>query len=362
MALRRLIGLAFLVLLCAGAARADYPGALDLIKRGNFSAAITALRGPADAGDARAQVSLGFMYEYGRGTPQDLAAALHWYKKAADQGDKKGAAAYRQVIAKIAKRQESPPPPIVTPSPPAASSPLASTRTPADALGLEGAKQLGNSIGTAYFVSRRGHLLTNHHVVKNCRDVRITGPSAPLAIEGQLSDDQRRPEVVAMDEQIDLALLHTRVAVLETVSFRAGRGARLGEDVLVVGYPLQGFLSSVNVTKGSVSAIGGLGNDRFRFQFTAPIQIGNSGGPVLDRGGKLMGMVVEKLNALKIAKITGDLPQNVNFAIHGAVARLFLDGQGVEYAVSPPGDDREPEDVATQALKYTVHLTCAAFW
>ena len=83
---------------------------------------------------------------------------------------------------------------------------------------------------------------------------------------------------------------------------------------------------------------------------------------VHSRGGKLMGMVVEKLNALKIAKITGDLPQNVNFAIHGAVARLFLDGQGVEYAVSPPGDDREPEDVATQALKYTVHLTCAAFW
>jgi S1-C subfamily serine protease len=93
---------------------------------------------------------------------------------------------------------------------------------------------------------------------------------------------------------------------------------------------LHGLLASeANVTAGIVSALAGIGNDARFLQVTVPIQPGSSGGPLLDLQSRVVGVVVGKLDALRVASVTGDIPQNVNFAIKSSVVRSFLQASGV---------------------------------
>ncbi|MGA2964318.1 MAG: serine protease [Candidatus Korobacteraceae bacterium] len=136
--------------------------------------------------------------------------------------------------------------------------------------------------------------------------------------------------LVAQDRNSDLALLKLADSVASFASFRAGRGPGLGEPILAAGYPLRGLLAStINVTGGNISVLAGIADDTSKFQITAPVQPGNSGGPLLDQAGNVVGVVVEKLNALSVAKWTGDIPQNVNFAIKGTIVQGFLEANRV---------------------------------
>ncbi|MEX2492949.1 MAG: serine protease [Nitrospirales bacterium] len=128
---------------------------------------------------------------------------------------------------------------------------------------------------------------------------------------------------------------------------------------MVVGFPLHGLLASeANVTTGSVSALAGIGNDTRFLQITAPVQIGNSGGPLLDEGGHIVGLVVSKLDAIHMAKATGDIPQNINFAIKGTVAKSFLDSQSVEYETETSSTSLEIADIGAAAKNFTLLLEC----
>ena len=202
------------------------------------------------------------------------------------------------------------------------------------------------SSGSGFIVSNQGHVLTNDHVIAECRDVRI-----PLS---------RSAAVVARDAGSDLALLKIPPAEVGDVArFRQGRGIRSGDDVVVVGFPLRGLLASeANVTRGAVSALAGPKEDRRLFQLTAPVQPGNSGGPVLDASGNVVGVVMAKLNALQIARTTGDIPQNVNFAVSAGTVRSFLDTQSVPYHTAPSTVELRPADVAARAKTFTVGVEC----
>jgi S1-C subfamily serine protease len=128
---------------------------------------------------------------------------------------------------------------------------------------------------------------------------------------------------------------------------------------VVVGFPLHGLLASeANVTTGTVSALAGIGNDTRFLQITAPVQPGNSGGPLLDAGGHIVGIVVSKLDAINIAKATGDIPQNINFAIKDTIAKSFLDSQSVEYETETSSTTREFADIGAAAKKFTLLLEC----
>ncbi len=146
----------------------------------------------------------------------------------------------------------------------------------------------------------------------------------------------------------------------EAAKLRSGRSVRPGDDVVVVGFPLRQVLApSAIVTTGTVSALSGLGNDTAKLQIAAPVQQGNSGGPLLDRHGLVVGVVQSKLNALRIAGATGDLPQNVNFAINGATLQSFLEANGVAFRAAPPaGATLSAADVGEQAARYTVAIEC----
>jgi S1-C subfamily serine protease len=132
----------------------------------------------------------------------------------------------------------------------------------------------------------------------------------------------------------------------------------LGEDILVAGYPLRGLLGGMNVTTGTVSSTSGLGGDARYLQITAPVQPGNSGGPLLDGAGSVVGVIVAKLDAMAVAKATGDIPQNVNFAIKSAVARSFLSIHDVEFRESTSANDKSRVAVAAEARSHTVLVEC----
>jgi serine protease Do len=135
---------------------------------------------------------------------------------------------------------------------------------------------------------------------------------------------------------------------------------RLGEPVAAFGYPLTGVLStSGNFTLGNVTALTGLMDDTRFVQVSTPIQPGNSGGPLLDENGNLVGVVTSKLNALQAMVATrGDIPQNVNFAIKGSVVATFLESNGVSFTVGNETTSLPPTDLAVLAKSLSVLVDC----
>jgi uncharacterized protein len=310
----------------------------------------------ADAGDARAMNSLGVMYQEGNGVMQDYIRAHFWYNVAAAQRAEnteadQGIEAGRKNRTTIEKR--------MTPFQVAEAQRLASTWKPSStgAFGNKpgtkksestSTKQPGSrkvvSTGSGFVVSRAGQVLTNHHVIEGCAQVRVV-PGGGV-------------KVIATDKTNDLALVAGSQDNASFSVFRDSR-ARLGEPVVAIGYPLRGLLASgPNVTTGAVSALAGPGNDTRLLQLSAPVQPGNSGGPLLDRSGQVIGVVSSKLNAIKVARITGDVPQNVNFAITGAAARAFLDAQGISYTTASSSRTLETADIAETAKRFTVVIEC----
>lgn len=129
--------------------------------------------------------------------------------------------------------------------------------------------------------------------------------------------------------------------------------------MIVIGFPLRGLLASeANITTGTASALAGIGKDTRFLQITAPVQPGNSGGPLLDYAGQIVGVVVGKLGALSLAKATGDIPQNINFAINSTVATAFLDANGVEYETEMFTKKMEPTDIGAIAQQFTLPIEC----
>lgn len=114
----------------------------------------------------------------------------------------------------------------------------------------------------------------------------------------------------------------------------------------------------MNLTTGSVSSTTGVGGDARYLQITAPVQPGNSGGPLLDSDGAVVGVVVAKLDAMAVARATGDIPQNVNFAIKSAIARSFLSIHDITYSESGQHKNKNRVMIGAEAQRHTVLLEC----
>jgi S1-C subfamily serine protease len=112
------------------------------------------------------------------------------------------------------------------------------------------------------------------------------------------------------------------------------------------------------VTTGTVTALAGIGDDSRFLQITAPIQPGNSGGPLFDISGNVVGTVVSTLDPMIVAKVTGSLPQNVNFAIKAGIVRGFLDAKGITYQTANSATRMDPADVSATGAKSVVMVEC----
>jgi len=202
--------------------------------------------------------------------------------------------------------------------------------------------------GSGVVIGVQGEVLTNSHVVGNCTKITVRSSSAASAAV-----------LVARDEKNDLAVVRSKLALSSVVAFREGGPVRAGDAVVTLGYPLSGLLATTaNLSVGNVSALAGLGDDSRYLQISAPVQPGNSGGPLLDASGHLVGIVTAKLDAVRIARFTGDVPQNVNFALKAEVARTFLDSKGIAYQTARSEQQLSPADVGDIARPFTVHIEC----
>lgn len=200
----------------------------------------------------------------------------------------------------------------------------------------------GPSSGSGFYVSATGDVLTNAHVVEGCRYAHI---------------NNQRVEVTAISNNFDLALLQAK-GPSPTFARFSPVPAKLNQDVTVVGYPLAGWLGGLNVTRGAVSSTTGLRGDETTMQISAPVQPGNSGGPVVDQSGTVVGVVVSKLDAALVQEVIGDIPQNINFAIRGSAAKLFLSLNGVEPNLASASATLAATEVAELAQGYSVQIHC----
>lgn len=202
--------------------------------------------------------------------------------------------------------------------------------------------------GSGVVISDRGDILTNFHVIKSCSSV-----TAQIGVEVEPA------VIVATDQGNDLATIRVKSPRPAVATFREGRPVRAGDPVVAIGYPLAGLLASTtNLSTGIVSALAGIGDDSRYLQISTPVQPGNSGGPLLDASGHLVGIVTAKLNAIRTLNITGDIPQNVNFAIKAEVAKAFLDSRGLSYRSARSDQQLTPSDIGEIARSFTVQIKC----
>ena len=203
------------------------------------------------------------------------------------------------------------------------------------------------SQGTGFFISSDGFAVTNAHVVAGCSAVRI---SSGLS-------SQTAADVIARDTSNDLALLKTNVTPKRIANLRAS--VKVGEGVSTFGYPLNGLLASAgNYTTGNVSALAGLNDDTRFLQISAPVQPGNSGGPLVDKAGRVVGIVTSKLNVLKLASLNQDMAQNVNFAIKASAVISFLDAYGAPFQSAKSDTEPQPADPVEEARSMTMMVGC----
>jgi hypothetical protein len=199
--------------------------------------------------------------------------------------------------------------------------------------------------GTGFAVADGSLVITNFHVVDGCKSVRIANVG-----DGRIK---------TIDPGNDIAIIQSARPIHQALRFRTEDPLKPGEEIIVIGFPLRGLLSSApTVTTGIVSSLAGLRDDRTRFQISAPVQPGNSGGPVLDKAGNVVGMVVSKLNVLRIARMTGDIPQNVNFAIPVSIITSVLDANSVKYEAGTFDGGKSTAQIVSAASPGVVSLEC----
>lgn len=207
--------------------------------------------------------------------------------------------------------------------------------------GLLGAppKELGVRGGTGFFISTDGGILTNNHVVERCLSVQIS-VGGPALHEAQ---------VKGTDKENDLALVYSDLKPTAVPALRTGVAS--GEAVAIYGFPLPGILAQSGVfTAGNVSALAGLGGDTTKLQMSSPLQPGNSGGPLLDQSGNVVGVAE--------ARLMGQLIENVNFAIKAEVAISFLKANNAQPNTAASTTPIGPAEIAERAKLYTVQVIC----
>lgn len=179
--------------------------------------------------------------------------------------------------------------------------------------------RLNGGTGSGFFVTDRGHIITNAHVVGDFLNVLIKDSLSSLY----------EARVIRVDKERDLALL---------VIDRKSKGLRIanstsdlkGEEVFAVGYPMPGVQGQESkITNGIVSSLSGIQGLDSWMQISAAIQGGNSGGPLVTAKGDVVGVVVAQVNTLKVLERSGSILQNVNYAIKSELLLDFLNRSSI---------------------------------
>lgn len=198
--------------------------------------------------------------------------------------------------------------------------------------------------GTGFFITKDGYLVTNNHVVKGAKRLRIRVQARTL--------DAR---VVKTSKAFDLAVLKVE-GTFEPLPLDFERQMSLGDAVFTIGFPnvdVQG--AAPKYTDGKVSSLSGMEDDPSQYQVSVPIQPGNSGGPLVADNGAVVGIVRAKLNDLTALEASGSVPQNVNYAVKAKYLKDLLETiPGIVQTIKTPAAEIKKGSAVEAAQGATV--------
>ena len=213
--------------------------------------------------------------------------------------------------------------------------------------GLEGRRLAG--LGSGFFVASDGSVVTSHHVVDDCAAISVT----PTFGEMKLAT------LVSSEKEVDLALLRADIDPPGIASVVTGDGPAVLSSAFVIGYPSQGLVTIEPI----LTAVDVVGRERNTSRGPAiivrgDIRRGNSGGPLLDAGGKVIGVVAAKVDSVNVYKTTGQVVREIGLASPGEVLEAFLKEQGVDYEVAQPGFPQPQERILEETRPFLVQIGC----
>jgi S1-C subfamily serine protease len=171
--------------------------------------------------------------------------------------------------------------------------------------------------GTGFLFGSQDYIITNYHVVKGTIEVTVKF----------LNGESINAEVIATDTQNDVAVLKlTKSPDFQSREMKFGDSSRvrMGDKVFTIGYPsinIMGF--KPKYTEGVISAVTGIKDNPTVFQTTVPIQPGNSGGPLFNDKGEVVGLTTSSLSLLAIESM-GAVPQSVNYAVKSSFVKKII--------------------------------------
>lgn len=298
----------------------------------------------AEQGDATAQNNLGVLYASGRGVVQNYKEAVRWFTKAAEQGvadaqfnlgarysngqgviedyveaykwmllagmngkdvsESKIWLQYRMTAEQIAEAQNRAKEFVYRKE---KESGMTSTNDDNGTI---------TAFGTGFFISKDGLFVTAAHVIRDAKSIRIYWNSKDYSAEK-----------VFLDDALDVAVVKVSgIQSIQSLSLSSSSTVKTGDAVFTLGFPqvqLQGV--EPKYTDGSISSLSGAGNDPKFFQISVPVQPGNSGGPLLDSRGRVVGLITARLDDMNTLLETGAIPQNVNYALKSSFILPLLE-------------------------------------
>jgi TPR repeat protein/S1-C subfamily serine protease len=294
----------------------------------DYAEAVKWFNKAAEQDKTEAQLELGVCYAQGQGVPKDEIEAYKWFLLAAakgNEGAKNNAAILERRMTRyeIAQGQK-----LARDFRPHR---MADSSVEGSAAGGLAARPTGT--GTGFFITDDGYLITNQHVTGNAAQVRLVTASGLISAR-----------IVKVDAANDLALLKAEGKLpsaeefldsksetpvkgkFEALPVAASRDVKLGSTVVTVGFPnigMQGF--APKFARGEIASLSGPQDDPRFFQISVPLQPGNSGGALVDEHGNVIGIVSAKLSASAALNATGELPENVNYAVKSSFLLSFLE-------------------------------------
>ena len=201
------------------------------------------------------------------------------------------------------------------------------------------ASEVGGSSGTAFFVSNKGHLLTNNHVVEGCGLSKIT-----------YMNKDYDTKLLATDKTLDLALLKVDLKNKSYLDF-AGDEAKKMQKVYVGGYPLgKGLSDDLKISSGIVSSLKGFEDNSNEIQIDAAINPGNSGGPIINEDGELV--------AIAVSGLAKDQTEGINFGIKASAAERFLKSNNLKVNKSFYSSSKNNDRLLQILEEATVYTYC----
>jgi len=213
--------------------------------------------------------------------------------------------------------------------------------------------------GTGFLINNNGYVVTNYHVVEDTKTISVYSPVLKklFKVSGFMKDIAN-----------DIALLKIEDSTYNNETFRKINfkiinqdEIKVGQDVFTLGFPFGAYLgTTTRLSNGTINSKLGFQDDPRTMQINNPLQPGNSGGPLFNMQGNLVGVVVSTIDASYVLYKTGRLPQNVNFAIKSDYLKIMLESAGLEIPKSDSVtvEESKLEDLVERLNEYIVMVIC----